>query len=143
MIPITTNTTLSMHEYPPHKQNIRGDLDWQINEVKVYIATKLPEGLFHGTSISACILVMKKNRKRIDVLFIDASGEEHYEKGKNQNKLREQDLVKIVETYENYEAEDKYSLWLHLKKLKKTTITLTYHAMSIHSKKKSLLICHK
>lgn len=69
----------------------------------------LPEGLFYGTSIPACILVMKKDRKRKDVLFIDASGEEHYEKGKNQNKLREQDLVKIVETYENFVTEDKYS----------------------------------
>lgn len=52
---------------------------------------------------------MKNNRNREDILFIDASGEEHYEKGKNQNKLREEDLVKIVETYESYATKDKYS----------------------------------
>jgi len=69
----------------------------------------LPEGLFYGTGIPACIMVFKKNRTRRDVLFIDASGEENYEKGKNQNKLREQDIEKIVETYEKYEDVDKYA----------------------------------
>lgn len=69
----------------------------------------LPEGLFYGTSIPACILVFKKNRTREDVLFIDASGEGNYEKGKNQNKLREEDLQKIVATYDSRETIDKYS----------------------------------
>ncbi|NLN14179.1 MAG: type I restriction-modification system subunit M, partial [Tissierellia bacterium] len=69
----------------------------------------LPEGLFYGTGIPACIMVFKKNRTRRDVLFIDASGEGNYEKGKNQNKLREQDIEKIVETYEKYEDVDKYA----------------------------------
>ncbi|MFX3673534.1 MAG: type I restriction-modification system subunit M [Paenisporosarcina sp.] len=69
----------------------------------------LPEGLFYGTGIPACIMVFKKNRKRKEVLFIDASGEGNYEKGKNQNKLREQDIQKIIETYEKFETVDKYS----------------------------------
>lgn len=69
----------------------------------------LPEALFYGTGIPACIMVFKKNRKRRDVLFIDASGEGNYEKGKNQNKLREQDIAKIVETYERYGTVDKYA----------------------------------
>lgn len=84
----------------------------------------LPEGLFYGTSIPACILVMKKDRKRKDVLFIDASGEEHYEKGKNQNKLREQDLVKIVETYGNFVTEDKYSYVATLEEIKENDYNL-------------------
>ncbi|WP_153731837.1 type I restriction-modification system subunit M [Sporosarcina obsidiansis] len=69
----------------------------------------LPEGLFYGTSIPACVLVFKKNRGREDVLFIDASGEGNYEKGKNQNKLREEDLQKIVATYDSRETINKYS----------------------------------
>lgn len=84
----------------------------------------LPEGLFYGTSIPACILVMKNNRKREDILFIDASGEEHYEKGKNQNKLREEDLVKIVETYESYATEDKYSYVAKRKEIKENDYNL-------------------
>lgn len=69
----------------------------------------LPEALFYGTGIPACVMVFKKNRKRRDILFIDASGEGNYEKGKNQNRLREQDIEKIVKTYENYETVDKYA----------------------------------
>ncbi len=84
----------------------------------------LPEGLFYGTGIPACILVMKKDRKRKDVLFIDASGEEHYEKGKNQNKLREQDLEKIVGTYENFETIDKYSYVATLDEIKENDYNL-------------------
>jgi type I restriction enzyme M protein len=53
--------------------------------------------------------VFKQNRERKDVLFIDASQDDMYEKGKNQNKLREEDIKKIVETYEKYETIDKYS----------------------------------
>jgi len=69
----------------------------------------LPENLFFGTSIPAAILVLKKNRKRKDVLFIDSSTEGNYESGKNQNVLRPEDIEKIVNTYKNYETIDKYS----------------------------------
>ena len=67
----------------------------------------LPANLFYGTSIPACILVFKKCRTTDDVLFIDAS--KHFEKGKNQNRLRPSDINKIIETYEAREATDKYS----------------------------------
>ncbi len=70
----------------------------------------LPSNLFYGTGIPACILLFKKNRTRDDVLFIDASGEGNYEKGKNQNILRASDIMRIVSTYEEREAKvDKYS----------------------------------
>ena len=69
----------------------------------------LPANLFYGTGIPACILVFKKNRPRRDVLFIDASAEGNYEKGKNQNMLRDADLDKIVTTYQKRESIDKYS----------------------------------
>ena len=70
----------------------------------------LPENLFYGTSIPACILIFKRNRTSDDVLFIDASGESNYEKGKNQNVLRESDIERIVGTYRAREAfVDKYS----------------------------------
>ena len=69
----------------------------------------LPANLFYGTSIPACILVFRTGRTRDDVLFIDASGEGNYEKGKNQNILRPCDIKKIVDTYEARENVDKYS----------------------------------
>ena len=69
----------------------------------------LPANLFYGTGIPACILVFKKNRSCQDVFFIDASGEGNFEKGKNQNLLRDSDIAKIVSTYEKRENVDKYA----------------------------------
>ena len=68
----------------------------------------LPKNIFYGTAIPTCILVFKKCRKNSDnILFIDAS--EHYEKVKNQNKLRTEDITKIIKTYKERIEEDKYS----------------------------------
>lgn len=68
----------------------------------------LPANLFYGTSIPTVILVFKKCRENSnDVLFIDASN--NFEKGKNQNILRECDIDKIIETYKKRETIDKYS----------------------------------
>lgn len=69
----------------------------------------LPANLFYGTGIPACILVFKKNRKTTDVLFIDASGDGNYEKGKNQNILRDSDIKRIVDAFRSREIIDKYS----------------------------------
>ena len=70
----------------------------------------LPANLFYGTSIPTCVLVFKGHEargKNKDILFIDASKE--FEKGKNQNKLSEENLEKIVSTYQNREEIEKYS----------------------------------
>ena len=69
----------------------------------------LPSNLFFGTSIPACVLMFKQNRNRSDVLFIDASSDGCYEKNKKQNKLREEDIQRIVDAYEKYESADKFA----------------------------------
>jgi len=69
----------------------------------------LPANLFFGAGIPACILVFKKNRASRNIFFIDASGEGNYEKGKNQNILRSEDIEKIVTTYRNRGIIEKYS----------------------------------
>ena len=43
------------------------------------------------------------------MLFIDASGDGNFEKGKNQNILRDSDIERIIGTYRKREAVDKYS----------------------------------
>ena len=98
----------------PHGVLFRGASEGKIRQKMIELnlldaVIGLPENLFFGTGIPAVILIFKKNRTREDVLFIDASGEAHYEKGKNQNKLREQDLELIEKTYNNYETIEKYS----------------------------------
>lgn len=68
----------------------------------------LPANIFYGTSIPTCVLVFKKCRDNPDnVLFVDSSV--HFEKAKNQNRLRDQDIDKIITTYAERQAEDKYS----------------------------------
>ena len=68
----------------------------------------LPANLFYGTSIPACILVLKKCRVHDDnVLFIDAS--QHFEKVGNQNRLIDNHVEKIVETYQRRENVEKYA----------------------------------
>lgn len=66
----------------------------------------LPENLFFGTGIPACILIFKKNKVDNNVVFIDASNE--YDKGKNQNILRAEDLDKILNAYSSRKEMGKY-----------------------------------
>jgi len=68
----------------------------------------LPPNIFYGTSIPTCVLVFKKCREESEnILFIDAS--RHFEKWKNQNYLRDEDVDRIVETYRKRIPTDKYS----------------------------------
>ena len=68
----------------------------------------LPANLFFGTGIPACILVLKKFRVHDDnILFIDAS--QHFEKVGNQNRLTDEHVEKIVDTYQRREAVEKYA----------------------------------
>jgi len=84
----------------------------------------LPSNLFFGTGIPASILIFKKGRTKRDVLFIDSSTEGNYEKGKNQNNLREEDIKKIVETYDKYETIDKYSYVASYEEIKENDYNL-------------------
>ena len=69
----------------------------------------LPANLFFSTGIPVCILVLKKCKKPDDVLFINASGSEHFEKGKRQNRLLSKNIEKIVSTYQFREEEERYA----------------------------------
>lgn len=74
----------------------------------------LPENLFYGTSIPACILVFKNNRQTNDVLFIDASkkdenGNLRYIKAKNQNELGQKHVDDIVQAYLDRRDVDKFA----------------------------------
>jgi type I restriction enzyme M protein len=60
----------------------------------------LPANLFFGTGIPAAIVIFNKGKKTDNVLFIDASRE--YEAGKNQNKLRLEDIEHIVSVYRSF-----------------------------------------
>lgn len=97
----------------PHGVLFRGASEGTIREYlikeKNYLdaVIGLPANIFFGTSIPTCILVFKKCRENEDnILFIDASKD--FEPGKNQNRLRDDDVNKIIETYKSRVEKPKY-----------------------------------
>jgi type I restriction enzyme M protein len=85
----------------------------------------LPAGLFYGTGIPACMLVINKNKpttRKGKVLFINSELE--YEEGKNQNKLRLQDIEKIVKTFDDYAEIKRYSTISKLDEIKENDFNL-------------------
>ena len=58
---------------------------------------QLPVDLFYGTTISTCVLVLKKNKRDNKILFIDAAKEFVREGAKN--KLNEKNIKKILSCY--------------------------------------------
>lgn len=113
----------------PHGVLFRGAAEGTIRrfliETKNYIDAiiGLPANIFYGTSIPTCILVLKKCRKESDnILFIDASKE--FEKVKTQNKLREEHIKKIVETYRERKEIEKYSHLATLDEVKENDFNL-------------------
>ncbi|MEG1647951.1 MAG: type I restriction-modification system subunit M [Bacilli bacterium] len=60
---------------------------------------QLPSDLFFGTSIATCILVLKKNKKDNNILFVDAS--EECVRNTNKNKLSDQNINNILELLKN------------------------------------------
>ena len=81
-----------------------------INDDVIEAIISLPPGLFYGTGIPACVLVLNKNKPdalRDQVLFINADRE--YAEGKNQNKLRPEDIEKIDFVFTHKRTLPKYS----------------------------------
>jgi len=85
----------------PHGVLFRGGKEKLIRELLIEddvieAIISLPPGLFYGTGIPACVLVCRKNKPdalRGKILFINADRE--FAEGKNQNKLRPEDIEKI------------------------------------------------
>ena len=85
----------------------------------------LPDKLFYGAGIPASILVINKNKpkkRKGKVLFINAELE--YEEGKNQNRLREEDIGRIVDTFAKYKEVKRYSSIATLEDIKENDYNL-------------------
>ncbi|MFY9119316.1 MAG: N-6 DNA methylase, partial [Syntrophomonadaceae bacterium] len=83
--------------------------EWLVNRGYLEAIIGMPPALFYGTGIGACVLVINKANayERDHVLFINADRE--YKEGKNQNKLRPEDIEKIAYTYKHKIETPKYS----------------------------------
>ena len=84
----------------------------------------LPANLFYGTGIPACIIVIDKEHAedRKGIFMIDAS--KGYIKDGNKNRLREQDLHRIVDVFNNQKEVKKYSRFVLFDEIAKNEYNL-------------------
>ena len=98
----------------PHGVLFRGSQEKEYRKIllnKGYLEAVigLPMGLFYGTGIPACVLVINKQdtAKRKSVLFINADRD--FKEGKNQNSLRPEDIEKIAHVFNKRIEQPGYS----------------------------------
>ncbi|WP_417789137.1 type I restriction-modification system subunit M [Terasakiella pusilla] len=89
----------------------RGGAEQKIRKYLVdnnYVETviSLAPNLFFGTTIAVTILVLAKNKTNTDIQFIDASGEEFFKKGTNNNFMEDGHIAKIMELFDSKENID-------------------------------------
>lgn len=106
----------------PHGVLFRGNAEADIRKkiiekrwIKGIIS--LPSNLFYGTGIPACIIVLDKSEAetRQGIFMIDASKD--FIKDGNKNRLRECDIKKIVDTFNNMIDIPKYSRFVSLSEI--------------------------
>lgn len=113
----------------PHGVLFRGNAEATIREklikkkiIKGIIG--LPSNLFFGTGIPACIIIIDKENiaQREGIFIIDAS--KGFIKDGNKNKLREQDIRKIVDYFNNQITEVGYSRLVKFDEIEKNEFNL-------------------
>ncbi|MGN8486886.1 type I restriction-modification system subunit M [Helicobacter pylori] len=106
----------------PHGVLFRGNTEAQIRKnllLKGYIkgVIGLAPNLFYGTSIPACVIVLDKENAhaRKGVFVIDASKD--FKKDGNKNRLRDQDVQKMIDTFNAYKEIPYYSKMVSLEEI--------------------------
>ena len=85
----------------------------------------LPSALFYGTGIPAALLIINKKKpveRKGKVLFINSELE--YQEGKNQNKLRDEDIQHVMDVYGAYEDERRYSKVVEMDEIRENDYNL-------------------
>lgn len=126
------NDTGMMATVIPHGVLFRGSGEKAIrkafvDEDLIEAIIALPENLFYGASIGACILVMrakgaKPEQRQGNVLFINADRE--YDAGRAQNYLRPEHIEKIANTFDAFADVDGYAKVVSIEKLQEEDYNL-------------------
>src|SRR5574344_772931 len=103
---------------------------------------QLPSGLFFGTSIATCIIVLKKNKTNNNILFLDASNESvpnpnKMKNGTNSNRLSDENIDNIINYLKDRKNVDNISYLATYDEVKNNDYNLainTYLASSIDEK---------
>lgn len=104
------------------EENIRKSM---INEDIIEGIIALPQKLFYGTGIPGCILILNRNKPakhKNKIIFIYTARD--YEEGKVRNKLREEDIKKIVSAFKKYEDIERYCHVAEIDELKENDFNL-------------------
>lgn len=99
--------------------NIREAL---VNENIIECVISLPNNMIYGTAIPVNLLILKKNRKKKDVLFIDVLN--NVESSKRLTILPDEVINKITDTFENYTEELGFSRVVTIDEIKKNDYNL-------------------
>ncbi|MBH0293243.1 type I restriction-modification system subunit M [Helicobacter pylori] len=113
----------------PHGVLFRGNAEGAIRKnllMKGYIkgVIGLAPNLFYGTSIPACVIILDKENAhaRKGVFMIDASKD--FKKDGNKNRLRDQDVQKMIDTFNAYKEIPYYSKMVSLEEISKNDYNL-------------------
>ena len=114
----------------PHGVLFRGSAEGKIRkgfieDDLIEAVIGLPQNLFYGTGIPAAILVFNKAKseeRKNKILFIDGSND--FVKEGNKNKLRKEDIEKIITAFDNFEDVEKYANVIDLETIKENDYNL-------------------
>ena len=96
----------------PHGALFRGNREMEIRKALIEknlidAIIGLPDKLFLNTQIPVCIMVLKKGKETNDIIIIDAS--KGFKKCGKINKLRQQDINRILTAYKQRQRVDKFA----------------------------------
>lgn len=124
------NTKGRMGTVVPHGVLFRGGAEGKIRsgmlkDDLIEAVIGLPQNLFYGTGIPAALLIINKNKdanRQGKVLFIDASS--GFIKNGNKNRLKDENIEKIIEAYDNFETVEKYAEVVDIKTIEENDYNL-------------------
>lgn len=114
----------------PHGVLFRGGAEGRIRqgmleEDLIEAVIGLPSNLFYGTGIPACILVINRNKaaeQKGKTFILD--GSKDFQEATNQNVLRDEDIEKVVQAYEDWEDKEKYCRVIDIEEIKENNYNL-------------------
>jgi len=112
------------------QENDTGDSEFAIRKALVELdhiecIISLPANLFYATGIPACVIILNKNKpekRKNKILFIYAA--KYFVKDIKRDKLRKEDIKKIVSTFDKFKDLDKYSHVADFKEIEENEFNL-------------------
>lgn len=118
-----------------------------VEEDAIEAIIAIPEKLFFGTGIPACVMILNKKKsknRKGKIIFI--YGANDYEKDSNRNILRKSDITKVVNSFDHFKDVDKYCHVANLDEIKENEYNLNvprYVDISIPEEKINIKDAHK